>query len=344
MRVTIKDIAKIAGVNMSTVSRALNNNPKIKLETRDKIKKIAVEMNFEFNAGARSLSGKKTGNIGVVYETHIGQLGPSLYINQLFIELRHVLERSDLDTIVLEGYHPDTGVSNIRRLISQQKVDAFIIVHDKITAEDYKSMRSAKIPFVQLQLLPSQIEREYIDYFFADNKKGGYIATEHLIKQGCKKILTVLPHDVTYEEYTSRTVGYRKALEDNNLEYNKDYVIPADFSFSVGNKLLNSNSDLIKSADGIFFQTDIQAFAFLTIARERGIKIPEDLKIIGFDDSPICEAITPTLSTIHQPKTELAELACDRIMELISNKKLDSLNQEIVSPTLIVRQSSESKL
>lgn len=341
MKVTIKDIAGIAGVSLSTVSRALNDNPIIKQETRDKINKIAKELKFEFNAGARSLSSRKTGNIGIVYETHIGQLGPSLYINQLFIELRHALERIDLDTIVLEGYRPETGASNIDRLLRQQKVDAFIIVHDNISIEDYKSMKSHDIPFVQLQLLPRYIKKEKIDYFFADNTAGGRMATEHLINMGCKKILTVLPHDVNYEEYANRTAGYKEALEANNIEYNPDYVIPADFSFSVGHKLFNDIPDLIKSVDGIFFQTDIQAFGFLTIAKERGIKIPEDLKIIGFDDSPICEAISPTLSTIHQPKTELAEYACKRIMELLNGESTEELIQNIIAPKVIIRESSQ---
>lgn len=343
MKVTIKDIAEMAGVSLSTVSRALNDSSLVKQGTKDKIKEIAKNTKFEFNAGARSLSSRKTGNIAVVYEIHQGQLGPSLYINQLFIELRHALEKIDLDTIVLEGYHPDTGASNIDRLLRQQKVDGIIIVHDHITIKDYESMIDEQIPFVQLQLLPRYIERERIDYFFADNTSGGYIATEHLIAQGCKKILTILPPEVDYVEFANRTTGYKQALKKHNLEFKEQFIIPAKFSFSVGHDLFDSSLELIKSADGIFFQTDIQAFGFLTIAKERGIRVPEDLKIIGFDDSPICEAITPHLSTIRQPKVKLAQLACNRIMDLINKKSNDHLVQEIVSPALVVRSSSTYK-
>lgn len=342
MKVTIKDIAAQLDVSASTVSRALNDSPLIKKETRDKIQELAKELKFQFNAGARSLSGRKTGNIAIVYEIHQGQLGPSLYINQLFIELRHVLEKSDLDAIVLEGYSPGSEPSNIDRLLRQQKVDGFIIVHDHITVKDYESIKEADIPFVQLQLLPRYVEREKIDYFFSDNTKGGRIATEHLIEMGCKNILTVLPPEVDYEEYSNRTLGYKQALEAHGLKFKSTNIVPANFSFSVGNELFNDHEELIRRADGIFFQTDIQAFGFLTIAKERGIRIPEDLKIIGFDDSPLCEAVTPNLSTIHQPKMKLAELACNRIISLINGKDGSELVQEIVPPSLIVRGSSEN--
>lgn len=343
MKVTIKDIAAIAGVSLSTVSRALNDSPLVKEGTRDKIKEIAKDTKFEFNAGARSLSSRKTGNIAVVYEIHQGQLGPSLYINQLFIELRHALEKIDMDTIIIEGYNSESSVSNIDRLLRQQKVDGFIIVHDHITVKDYNSIKDYNIPFVQLQLLPNLMKIENIDYFFVNNENGGYIATKHLIDQGCKTILTILPPETEYKEYKDRTTGYKKALSDNNLDYNDSYIIPVDFSFSVGNDIFDNYLNLINKSDGIFFQTDIQAFAFLTIAKERGIRVPQDLKIIGFDDSPLCSAITPNLSTIRQPKLEITELACLRIMELINKKNCDHLVQEIVSPSLILRGSSENK-
>ncbi|QEN03684.1 LacI family transcriptional regulator [Thiospirochaeta perfilievii] len=340
MKTTLKDIADIANVSLSTVSRALNDSPLIKVETKAKIKEIAKELKFEFNAAARSLSSNKTGNIAVVYETHIDELGPSLYINQLFVELRAVLEEVEFDAIVLEAINPKTGDSNIDRLLRQQKVDAFIIVHDHIEKEVYENIKDSGIPFVQLHLLPRYVERESVDYFFADNTKGGYIATEHLIHQGCKTILTILPYPIDYEEFANRTLGYKNALKKHNLEFKDEYIIPAEFSFSVGHEIFEKHLELINKADGIFFQTDIQAFAFLTIAKERGMSIPKDLKIIGYDDSPLCKAITPNLSTIKQPKTKLAELACARVIDLINKKDLEVVSQTVVAPELVIRQSS----
>lgn len=339
MKVTIKDIALVAGVSHSTVSRALNDSPRISDATKDKIKNLAKLMNFEFNAGARSLSGRKTGNIAVVYEANMDQFGSSLYINQLFVEIRHVLERMEMDAIILEGYHPETGASNIERLLRQQKVDGFLIVHDSIAKKDYMSIKSSGLPIVQLHMMPKYLKKELLDCFFTDHIYGGRIATEHLIKCGCKKILTIFPNDLYSDEYKKRTRGYRQALEYHNIEYNHELVIATDSTYLNGYTLFNTIPEILSKVDGIFFQTDIQAFGFLNAARERGIRIPEDLKVIGYDDAPICDSTNPRLSTVHQPRRELATLSCSKIMDLFKEGVDDLVVQKVVLPSLVLRDS-----
>lgn len=340
MKVTIKDIAAIAGVSHSTVSRALNDSPQISTATKDKIKKIAKSMNFEFNAGARSLKGVKTGNIAVVYESYVDQFGSSLYITQLFTELRNILEGMEMDAIILEGYHPDTGVSNIDRLLRQQKVDGFLIVHDQITNRDYQSIEDAGIPLVQLHMRPRFFKAERLNYFFSDNFVGGHLATKHLIDKGCKNILTVIPDEDESLEYRDRTLGYKSALEENGLEFRDEYILKIECSYTKGYNLLKNIPELMKRIDGVFFQTDVQAFGFLNAVKESGIIVPENLKVIGYDDTPVCEYTTPLLSTIHQPKKELALLAASRIMELINKKNVEIPIQKIIKPTLVIRKSS----
>ena len=340
MGITIKDIAIVAGVSHSTVSRALNDSPQISKATKEKIKNIARSMNFEFNAGARSLSGRKTGNIAVVYHSNYDQFGSSLYVSQLFIELRHFLERMNMDAILLEGYHPETGASNISRLLRQQKVDGFLIVHNNITGKDYESIKRAGLPIVQLHMQPRFSQQEELDYFFTDHILGGRLATEHLIKRGCRRILTVLSNDYDSDEFKKRTLGYKLALENNGLLYEEKLVIRVDCTYLRGYYLFNTIPGILADVDGIFFQTDIQAFGFLTAARERGVKIPEDLKVIGYDDALICESTIPPLTTIHQPRKELAELACKRIIDLVNKRDDKSPIQEILVPSLVLRESS----
>ncbi|MDA3811601.1 MAG: LacI family DNA-binding transcriptional regulator [Spirochaetaceae bacterium] len=340
MDITIKDIAAVAGVSHSTVSRALNDSPQISQKTKTRIKEIALSMHFEFNAGARSLSGRKTGNIGVVYNANYEQFGSSLYVSQLFLELRHFLERMDMDAILLEGYHPETGASNISRLLKQKKVDGFLIVHNNIARKDYESIRKSGIPLVQLHMLPKYCQKEDLDYFFTDHKLGGRIATEYLIKKGCRRILTVLSNDFESDEFKQRTEGYKIALENAGIPYEHELVVAIDCTYLKGYYLFNSIPEIIANVDGIFFQTDIQAFGFLTAAQVRGIRIPEDLKVIGYDDAPICESTIPQLTTIHQPRKKLAELACDRIIDLVNKRNNESRIQEILFPSLVIRDSS----
>ena len=339
MKVTIKDIAKVAGVSHSTVSRALNESHQISKETKEKIKNIAKLMNFEFNAGARSLSGKKTGNIAVVYEAGSNQFGAYLYINQLFSEVRLILEAMGMDAIILEGYNLDTGKSNVERLIKQQKVDGFLIVHDYITKKDYMNIHDAGLPIVQLHMVPRYFDKNLLNHFFTDHTHGGYIATDHLIKCGCKRILTVLPNDPGSDEYEKRTLGYRKALYDNNINFELDLVVEMESSYLKGYNLFNMIPEIIENIDGIFFQTDIQAFGFLNGAKDRGIRVPDDIKVIGYDDSSVCDSSHPKLSTIHQPDKELALLSCKRIVELIASSEDKSIMHEVLLPTLILRES-----
>jgi LacI family transcriptional regulator len=340
LKVTIKDIAVVAGVSHSTVSRALNDSPQISPATKEKIKDIARTMNFEFNAGARSLSGRKTGNIAVVYQAKYDQFGSSLYVSQLFIELRHFLERMDMDVILLEGYHPETGASNINRLLRQQKVDGFLIVHNLITRKDYEAIRRSGLPVVQLHMPPIYCRKEELDYFFTDHFMGGRLATEHLIKQGCRKILTIPTTDFDSEEFKQRTLGYRQALEDHGIPFREELVVAIDSTYLKGYYLFNSIPEILANVDAVFFQTDIQAFGFLAAAKERGIRIPGDLKVIGYDDAPICESTSPTLTTVHQPRRKLAELACDRIIDLISKRNNESRIQEVLFPHIVERESS----
>lgn len=339
MKVTIKDIALVAGVSHSTVSRALNDSPQISKITKEKIKNIAKLMNFEFNAGARSLSGRRTGNIGVVYEARSDQFGSSLYINQLFVEVRLILEKMGMDAIILEGYHYETGKSNVERLLKQQKVDGFLIVHDYISRKDYLSIKEAGLPIVQLHMVPKYFKSEQLDSFFTDHRHGGEIATEHLIKCGCKTILTVLPIDQDSDEYKQRTLGYRNALEKNGIPFDEELVVSIDSTYLKGYNLFNIIPEVLNRIDGIFFQTDIQAFGFLNSAKERGIRIPEDIKVIGYDDAPICDSTHPKLSTIHQPRKELAKLSCERIEELFKNKENQNPVQKVLLPTLVLRDS-----
>lgn len=341
MRSTIKDIAQIAGVSLSTVSRALNDNPKVKESTKTEIKRIAASLNFEFNAGARSLSSNITGNIALVYDSFVDGFEFSLYINQLFLEVRHILEEMDMDTIILTGYNIHTGASNIERMIKKQKVDGFLIVHDHIKNEDYKAIQSAGLPIVQLHMIPRKDVSVRFDSFYTDNFTGGKLAAQHLIDKGCKNILSVMPHSDDTVEYNSRLLGFKQALEVNNLKYNENHAIEIDCSWLGGYKLFETHVEEIKKADGIFFQADIQALGFIAAAKERGVDIPEDIKVIGYDDIPMSENMIPGLTTIHQPRQQLARIACERIFELVTKKESNNKPSCItIKPTLVVREST----
>jgi LacI family transcriptional regulator len=344
---TIKDIARMAGVSHSTVSRALNDNPRISGETRDRIKSIAQRLNFEFNASARSLSSRHTGIIGVIYNSGLEAFGSSLYTNQLFLDLRHSLESHQLDSILLQPYNPATGNSNIMRLIRQKKVDGFLIVATSISREEYEFIRRSGIPVVQLHLHAIHYAMDDLDYFVADNVFGGCIACDHLLDTGCRRILTLsFSHSAEEElrEFRERTEGYRLAQERRGLPFDPSLVVGLDdCSFEAGYSLVHARPQLFEGIDGIFAQADIVAVGCIAALKERGLKVPGDVKVIGFDDCSICGLSQPAVSSVHQPREELSRLACQRIDELLDHPPGERTHA-VIEPTLVVRGSTDPDL
>lgn len=340
--ITIKDIAKVAGVSHSTVSRALNNSPQISDKTKLRIRKISESLNFQFNVHARTLSSNKTMNVAVVYQSLNEQCGSSIYINQLFSELRDTLAEKQIDTIFLKGYNSGTGESNIKRAIQEQKVDGFLIFSNCIKAEDYEYIKLSNLFVIQLQKPPQFYHLDNLNYFLIDQKHGGLLATDFLINCGCKQILTVRPNEENSEELDQRTLGYKLAHEKNKMQINEKYIISTENSFDGGYDLLNRFSKLLSQVDGIFFQTDLQAFGFLASAKDRNILIPERYQVMGFDDIYLCEFTRPSLSTIHQPRKEIIELACNLITSSFTGNRKDAKVQKKLSPQLIIRETTMS--
>jgi len=263
--------------------------------------------------------------------------GTSLYASQLFLELRHQLEHYQLDAILLEAYNPETGDSNISRLIRQNKVDGFLLVHTDIREEDYLYILESRLPVVQLHSNSRFFPIEKLDYYLPDHEKGGRLAGEHLIEKGCRRILTLTVDPDRNGEYAGRTRGFRQALADAGRELEEEQVIRVGCSFQSGYDLVKKQPELFREADGVFAQSDILAFGCFCALRESGFSIPGDLRLLGYDDAPVCTLTEPHLSTIHQPREELSRMACSRIHQLVTGSAEEERVQICVEPVLIQR-------
>lgn len=333
---TIKDIAKLAGVSHSTVSRALNDSPLISNGVKEKIRIIAERNNFEFNTGARSLSTQKTGIIGVVYEPIYDIFGSSLYINQLFRELKEALLKTGYDGIFVSDNREN---SQIQRLWRQHKVDGFIIMDNLLGKNDLTYMKEHDIPVVFLHGKPPIEYQSIFDTFATDNTEGGRLAAAHLTSQGCRKLLTIT--DIWFEnpksEVYHRNAGFQNYLKENGFPQSE--MLISGLTFEEGYRLIEKEWDTIKQADGIFAHADIIAFGLLMGLKTRGTTVPEQIRLIGFDDTPICSQMHPYISTIHQPKEEICRLACERIKINIET----SIEEKIIhyaKPTLVINEST----
>ena len=358
---TVKDLAKIAGVNHSTVSRALNDSPRVQESTRERIKELARKYNFQFDSNARSLSSRKTGIIGIIYPADMEDFNSSLYTSRLFMDLRKKLESYQLDGILLEARHPDTGESNVERLIRQNKVDGFLVIHSHLRREDYLLMNNWDLPAVQVHLPALNYPSDELDFFFTDNRKGGRLAASHLAGSGCRNFYNITficesdthlsgckddekkESDCSFSESEERTTGFLEELKETGVTPASIKTVNMDGSFVSTRSWVKSNINIFNPGDGLFFHSDMMAFGALSAFIEEGFRIPEDIKIIGFDDSPIGSMMEKGITTVHQPREEMAEKAAERINELVNgfiDEKNETRRQEFLEPFLHLKDTA----
>lgn len=342
MNYTTNDIAKIAGVSQSTVSRSLNNSPLVSDETKNRIKKLAMELGFEFNANARSLSTSKIGTIGIIYPEDYTEFSVNLYFSSLHNQLRESLEREEIDLIASFPSNKYSNKSNIRKLITCKKVDGLIIIQSDVDRDTLDFLKGSKIPFIFLHHYPEICKDEDVDIVYVDHFRGGYLATEHLIKKGHTKIVCITAVGEG-DEYRSRTEGYKKALNDYQIEFNEQMLLFSDLSFQTSCRLLLEEEEMIKTATAIFAQTDLMALGAIEALRELQIKIPEEIAVVGYNDEEIGQCFRPHLTSIHQPRETIACLTCERLIELINSNKVKNKRKIVIEPKLIIRESSSMR-
>ena len=343
--VTVRDIAEMLNISHSTVSRALNDSPRVHAETKQRIVKLARELNFEFDSGGRSLSSRRTGIIAVICPSEVDDFSRNQYFQILLQSIRRSLESIHLDALILEAYNPKTGTSNIARLIRQNRVDGFLLVHGHINQDDIRMIRESRKPMVQIHAQPRYYDLTSIDSYMSDNMIGGQLATELLIAKGCTKIINLVScmSYRTSHEFGDRFKGYTRALKSAGIPFDQELVIDSDCSFQSGYRAVYTYPHIFKQAHGVFAQADIVALGCLFALREMGISVPESLQIIGYDDSPLCLLPETHITSVHQPIEAMAEHACLRIKKLLemgTEEVQTSFEHLLLKPQIVQRDTT----
>lgn len=343
MSITSYDIAKIANVSQSTVSRCLNNSNLVSEKTRDRIYKIAQEHKFQFNSNARSLSTNRTSTIGLVFPKGLVDFGFDVHFRSWQDALIESLERIELDVIVTFFENRFTKKNNIMKLITAKKIDGLIIVQPELDIETITFLEKTSIPYVFCKYLPSICKTRDVDCIYVDQFKGGYLATNHLIELGHRKIIS-FSAEIPGGEFELRTEGFKTALNDNNLSFDKQMFFMGNSTFMSGYQIINENKEKFKNVSAIFAQNDLMALGALTALNELNIRIPNDIAIVGFDDIELCTYLKPNLTTIHQPTKDIALLTCKRLVELMNNEQSSSKQKLAIQPKLVIRESSGANI
>ncbi len=333
---TIKDIAKKLHLSVSTVSRALRNVPDINPETKRNILELAEELNYQPNKLARSLRQNQTNTIGVIV--------PNLdYVISTMVK---GIDEAALEagfTVIVCQSNESFGreVVNTRRMLNSL-VDGFIISISSETKsnEHFKVLQEREIPMVVFdRVIPDILASSVI----LDNEEGGFIATEHLIEQGYRKI-AILAGPKTLGISNSRFKGYQKALKKHNIKFDPELVVHCDFNqdfaFFATEELLSSK----KRPDAIFTISDRMAIGAMLAIKNKGLKMPEEIGLVGFNNEPSLALFTPSISSVEQPSFEIGKMAGKIFIEQFLNTSFSDIREEVLKPKLCIRESSMRKI
>jgi LacI family transcriptional regulator len=331
---TIRDVAKIAGFSVATVSRVINQSGYVNKDTENKIKESMLQLQYTPNSFARGLASKKSDTIALII--------PDI-TNPFFPELARAVE----DTAKSFGYtlilgnsdgHEDKAFQYVN-IFKQRFIDGVIFASHQLRESEVTQLTDLGIPVVTLD---RAFDASITPSIQVNNYRGAVMATEHLIQIGCKKIAHISGLN-KLNTATERYNGYIDTLKKNNL-FNPALIVQGDFTIESGLKaaqtLLKEQPDI----DGIFSANDLMAVGALKTLLRSGKKVPDDIALIGFDGITLMSLIEPEISTIAQPIYEMGSLAARQLINMIRDKT--PLNEKVVKQLdtqLIVRASTIMK-
>lgn len=338
MEITIHDIAKRLNISASTVSRALNNNPLISKTTREQIKKTANEMGYRPNILAANFRTKKTNTIGVIVP-----LINRHFFSSVISGIEDIAYNQGFAVTISQSNDNFEKETKIAQTLFANRVDGLIvsIAMETTSFNHLKLFTERNIPLVLFDRITDEIEADKI---VVDDFGGGYRATKHLIKQGAKKIAH-LGGPLNLKIYKNRQEGFNKAITEAGLKINKLYIINNSLTRKDGTNAIKKLIKNKEKPDAIFCANDTTALSVIIYLQENGIKVPEDILVVGFSNEPFSEVVTPSISTIKQPGFLMGQKAATLLINQITTKQIKTQFETITMPTeLIIRNSSKRKL
>ncbi len=328
---SIKDISKMTGISIATVSRVINGNGRYSKETEEKVKAVIKEYNYTPNMIAKGLRTKKMDTIGIVV--------PDI-TNEFFTKLIHEMETSlfaaSYSTFICNTNENVEIEQRYLKNLRMQNVSGIIYISGASTS----SLESfSDIPMVFIDRVPKHVRQlEKCVVIESDNTQGGYLATKELLSRGCRKII-MLTDKRQLSSHQERVDGFIAAHNDRGAEFEPSQIIKLDsISFRSANEKVKELLDSGYTFDGIFASTDWLAMGAYVALVNKGITIPEQVKLVGFDDISVSEFNALPISTIHQQVDIIGQIAVKSILRLIEGKP--SIAKEHIVPVYLVKRKS----
>ncbi|WP_339180965.1 LacI family DNA-binding transcriptional regulator [Oceanobacillus sp. FSL W7-1293] len=332
-RVSAYDVAKLAKVSQTTVSRVLNNYPHVRKETRKRVHDAINTLGFSPDEIARSLASKKTNTIGLIVE----DISNSFYAETAHIILREA-QKYDYEVIIIDAETDENSFERAINTLNGKRVDGIIVASARMDNQKVKEFYDKGFPIIFYNRRIYGIEESH--YVEVDNKLGAKIAVNHLVENKHRKIAFISGPTI-YSTFYQRFEGYKEALQENGLEYDESLIYKGEVIYEqVFQFALNLMRDK-EMPTAFFASTDQMALAIMDAAARSGRHIPYDISIIGFDDIEIASNPYIGLSTISQRKEEMAILTLQKLLSLINNDDSNSEPNKItLEPELIIRKTT----
>jgi len=332
MNPTIKDVAKLAEVHPSTVSRVINGNPRISEKTKNKVLLIIKKLGYTPNAIARGLKTKRTHTLGMLI--------PDI-TNPFFSEIaRGVEDAANKNSFNVILCNTDDKLKKERtylEILREKRVDGLILGTAHIRDKSILALENKKFPYI---LISRNIERLNKNCIIIDDVEGGIMATEYLIKLGHRRIAHITGPLKT-RSALNRLKGYKLALKKHEIEYKDELVGEGDFRIKGGYQVMKRFLKLTEPPTAIFAANDLIALGAMQAIQKKNFHIPEDFSVIGFNDIELASFIYPPLTTIRQPILEMGNLAVKMLLRIIIEKEFNQ-RRIILQPKLIIRESCKS--
>lgn len=329
--ISIYDIAKSLSVSASTVSRALQDHPRISLEVRRKVQKKAQELNYKPNRMAVNLKLGKSNTIGVVV--------PNInrnFFSSVIDGIEEEAYKAGYDVLICQSQESYEKEKKVINSLAQGKVDGVIASIASGTREysHYNSLENYDIPLVLFDRTSSEVAAA--GTVTIDDYRGGYMAVEHLVKQGRRRIF----HFAGFQHvaiWHNRCRGYRDAMRDNNLAISEDWITYGDIVQENGEAMARRVVELKERPDAIFCTSDFVALGLMLELMKLGVRVPEDIAICGFANEPIDALVVPSLSSVNQFSKSIGQQAARMLLEQLNGQSPANI---ILEPELVIRDST----
>lgn len=328
-KITISDIAKLANVSKTTVSRVLSQSNLVNKETQNNVLKIIKKYNFQPSIIARSLKTRKTKTIGVI----LADIDNPFY-SRIAKGIIDTAERANYNVIICSSNFNVQKEENSLEVLIGREVDGLLITTVELKKKTRERLLYNNIPFV---LIDYKLDIPNIGYVVNDDYYGGQIATEYLISLGHKKIFFL--GNINLLSFKDRYRAVKDTLKKNGLD-SEEIVPNIPINIDTDSEILSSLIKRKKNITGIFVASDKRAINAINVINGMGLSVPEDISIIGYDDIDISKILRVPLTTIRQPKYRLGKLATEQLLEIINGSS--TYSKIVLRPELIIRESCRS--